>query len=77
MNSEPELLAEGYSRCTWELEPVRDAVKLTIRHEINRTDRKFIEVVSGGWPRILCSLKSLLETGDPLEDTRTWSGRCG
>jgi hypothetical protein len=58
--------AEEYSGCIWELEPVRDAVKPTIRHEINRRDPKFIEVVSGGWPRILC-----LETGEPLEDRRT------
>ena len=28
--------------------------------------------VSNGWPTILSSLKSLLETGDALEDTRTW-----
>jgi hypothetical protein len=25
---------------------------------------KFIEAVSGGWPRILSNLKSLLETGE-------------
>jgi len=31
---------------------------------------QFIEAVSNGWPTILSSLKSLLETGDALEDTR-------
>jgi hypothetical protein len=25
-----------------------------------------------GWPAILASLKSLLETGAPLEETRRW-----
>ncbi len=25
---------------------------------------KFIEAVSGGWPKVLSNLKSLLETGD-------------
>jgi uncharacterized protein YndB with AHSA1/START domain len=59
----PELKAEGYSRCTIELEPMDSAVKLTITHEIQRPDSKFIEAVSGGWPRILSNLKSLLETG--------------
>ena len=59
----PEIKAEGVARCTMELEPVPGAVKLTIIHEIDRKDSKFIEKVSGGWPRILSNLKSLLETG--------------
>jgi hypothetical protein len=28
--------------------------------------------VSGGWPMILASLKSLLETGESLEASRKW-----
>jgi uncharacterized protein YndB with AHSA1/START domain len=59
----PELKAEGYARCVIELEPVKDAVKLTVTHTIDRAGSKFIEAVSGGWPRILSNLKSLLETG--------------
>jgi uncharacterized protein YndB with AHSA1/START domain len=59
----PELKAEGYSRCVIELEPVPDAVKLTITHTMDRAESKFIEAVSGGWPRLLSNLKSLLETG--------------
>jgi uncharacterized protein YndB with AHSA1/START domain len=59
----PELKSEGYSRCTVELEPLAGAVKLTISHVIDRAESKFIEAVSGGWPRILSNLKSLLETG--------------
>jgi uncharacterized protein YndB with AHSA1/START domain len=60
----PELKAEGYSRCTVELEPIGTAVKLTITHEMDRSGSKFIQAVSGGWPRILSNLKSLLETGE-------------
>jgi uncharacterized protein YndB with AHSA1/START domain len=60
----PELTAEGYARCVMELEPVNGAVKLTISHAIDRADSKLIEAVSGGWPRILSNLKSLLETGE-------------
>lgn len=60
----PELKAEGWSRCTIELEPVDDAVKLTIVHEIDRPGSRFIDAVSGGWPRLLSNLKSLLETGN-------------
>ncbi len=62
-----ELKAEGYSRCTFELEPVveagGDVVKLSITHEMDRPGSKLIEAVSGGWPRVLSNLKSLLETG--------------
>ncbi len=60
----PELRAEGYSQCVMDIEPAGDATKLTITHSIDRDDSKFIDAVSGGWPRILSNLKSLLETGD-------------
>ena len=59
----PELTAEGPSRCAFELEPVHTAVKLTITHTIERTPSKLIEAVSGGWPKVISNLKSLLETG--------------
>jgi uncharacterized protein YndB with AHSA1/START domain len=59
----PELKAEGESRCTMELEPVGTAVKLSITHTIEREPSKLIEAVSGGWPKVISNLKSLLETG--------------
>jgi uncharacterized protein YndB with AHSA1/START domain len=62
----PEIKAEGYGRCTMLLEPVDGAVKLTITHEIEMSGSKLIEAVSGGWPRILSNLKSLLETGEAI-----------
>jgi len=68
----PELHAEGYSRATFELEQQGDMVKLTLTHEIDRKSSKFIEAVSGGWPMILASVKSLLETGESLDATRKW-----
>jgi activator of Hsp90 ATPase-like protein len=60
----PELKAEGPGRSTIELQPVGSAVKLTITHEIDRPESKLITAVSGGWPRVLSNLKSLLETGE-------------
>lgn len=66
----PELTAEGYSRATYELEPQGEVVKLTVRHEMDRPESKFIQAVSGGWPIILASLKSFLETSESLEATR-------
>jgi uncharacterized protein YndB with AHSA1/START domain len=59
----PELKAEGASLCTIELEPGAGAVKLSITHSIEREPSKFITAVSGGWPKVLSNLKSLLETG--------------
>ena len=67
----PELKAEGHARCTMELEPVEDGVvKLTITHAMEREGSAFIEAVSGGWPRILSNLKSLLETGKVVMTTK-------
>ena len=59
----PELNAEGPSLCTIELEPSGTAVKLSIIHAIEREPSKLIEAVSGGWPKVISNLKSLLETG--------------
>ena len=61
-----ELKAEGDSLCTIELEPNGPAVKLSITHTIERDASKLITAVSGGWPKILSNLKSLLETGSPV-----------
>jgi len=60
----PEFKAEGPSRCTFALEPMDGAVKLTSTHEIERPESKFITAVSEGWPLVLSNLKSLLETGE-------------
>ena len=68
----PEANAEGFSRLTYELEKVGDSVKLTLTHEMDRPDSTLIQSVSGGWPHILASLKSLLETGKPLVETTKW-----
>lgn len=68
----PELKAEGYSLCTYELEPAGTAVKLTLTHEIDIPNAKTIAAVSRGWPHLLASLKSLLETGESLVESRTW-----
>lgn len=68
----PDLREEGYSRCVFELQPQGDMVKLTITHEMDKPESKFIANVSTGWPVILSSLKSLLETGEALEATKHW-----
>ncbi len=59
----PELKAEGYTRATFTLEQQGAMMKLTVVHEIDKPNSKIIEAVSNGWPAILSSLKSFLETG--------------
>ena len=64
----PELKAEGDSLCTMELEPNGGAVKLSITHTIDRETSKLIHAVSGGWPKVISNLKSLLEVGTAALD---------
>jgi uncharacterized protein YndB with AHSA1/START domain len=52
---------------TFVLEPYGRLVKLTLTHEGFQQGSKFLDGISRGWPAILSSLKSLLETGQPLE----------
>jgi uncharacterized protein YndB with AHSA1/START domain len=64
MYADGSLMAEGNSRCGYEIEPTGAAAKLTLTHSIERRDSKFIGAVSEGWPMVISNLKSLLETGD-------------
>jgi uncharacterized protein YndB with AHSA1/START domain len=68
----PDLKEEGYSRATFELETTGDTVKLTVTHEMDKPNSKLIDGISNGWPPLLSSLKSLLETGESLVQTREW-----
>ena len=52
---------------TFILEPYGKLVKLTLTQEGFADGSKFFQGISKGWPAILSSLKSLLETGQPLE----------
>ena len=64
----PELIEKlGPTLVTYEIEPAGDAVRLTMTESHDRPLGD--DILSGGragWPAILSSLKSLLETGEPL-----------
>ena len=64
----PALLEKlGPTLVTYEIEPAGDAVRLTLTEAHDRPISD--DILSGGrsgWPAILSSLKSLLETGAPL-----------
>lgn len=60
------------SRVTYAIEPILDDVRLTVTHEDLEPGSKMLEGVSKGWPAVLCSLKSFLETGHGLEMIKNW-----
>lgn len=62
----PSLKNDAPSVVTYEIEPTgKSVIKLTVSH-VNLSAKGF-EDVSDGWPQLLCSLKSLLESGQALE----------
>ena len=64
---DPEMEQEEPSRVTWELEPQDGGVtRLTVVHDRLERSPKTAASVAGGWAYVLSSLKSLLETGQPL-----------
>ena len=65
-NQKPDLTHERSSRVTFDIEPRGKVVKLTVTHDNLDEGGKTFRDISGGWPMVLASLKSLLETGQPL-----------
>jgi uncharacterized protein YndB with AHSA1/START domain len=73
---DPELVAEGFTRVTWEIEEEDGGfAALTVTHELEGAPRHAAQVASraplaqggGGWSWILSDLKTLLETGKSIE----------
>lgn len=63
-----KLTSESRSRVTFDIEPVGDGdtVKLTVVHDGFDPGSPALDMVGEGWPELLSSLKSLLETGQLL-----------
>lgn len=59
-----DVAREGFSRVTWEIEPVGDSCRLLLIHDQLREGAN--EELYGGWPMILSGLKTWLETGELL-----------
>ena len=58
---------DKYSRVTFELQQQADFVKLTCTHDELEPDSAMLKGVSSGWPLVLSSLKTLLETGQGVD----------
>jgi uncharacterized protein YndB with AHSA1/START domain/DNA-binding transcriptional ArsR family regulator len=57
---------ERRSKVTFDIEPVGALVKLTVRHDGFEPGSTVLDMIGQGWPALLSSLKTLLETGEPL-----------
>jgi hypothetical protein len=66
-----DLPDEKTSRVTFELAPFKGQTRLTIIHGEFDGGSRIFEMISKGWPAVLSSLKSFLETGRGLEPS--WS----
>ena len=60
------LAAEPRSKVTFEIKPSGQLVKLTVIHDGFGPGSTLAEMVSGGWPAVISSLKTLLERGEAL-----------
>ena len=64
-----EQAEEPFSRVTWEIESQEGGVtKLTVTHDQLEASPNTAESVAGGWSYVLSGLKTLVETGKPLQD---------
>ena len=61
-----EAREDKHTRVTFLIEPIRGVVHLTVIHDRLEPGSEMLQGITDGWPKVLSSLKSLLETGQPL-----------
>jgi uncharacterized protein YndB with AHSA1/START domain len=59
---------EPRSKVTFEIEQVGQVVRLTVVHDGFDEGSAVLETISSGWPLLMSSLKTLLETGEVLPE---------
>ena len=64
-----EGMAEPPSRVTYELSEQHGATKLVVIHDGFAPDSRVLPAISGGWPQILSSMKTYLESGAAMRMT--------
>ncbi len=57
-----------HSRVTIEIEPIHEVVRLTLMHDRLEPGSEMLQGITEGWPKVLSSLKSLMEVGRPLPE---------
>jgi uncharacterized protein YndB with AHSA1/START domain len=73
-DAKDEARAAAYSRVTLELAQFGELVRLTVTHEEFEVGSDMLRNISYGWPVVLSSLKTLLETGKPMGTTSSRKG---
>ncbi|MFF0740089.1 SRPBCC family protein [Streptomyces sp. NPDC004111] len=63
-----ELAAESRSKVRYEITPTGPTTRLTVVHDGFDADSKVLPLIREGWPVLLSSIKTFLETGEPLPD---------
>lgn len=59
---------EKHSRLTLEFTPFRGVVRLDVIHDRLEPGSDMLESITAGWPKVIASLKSFLETGKALPE---------
>jgi uncharacterized protein YndB with AHSA1/START domain len=77
------MAAEGFTRLTYEIEDGKGGVsKLTVTHDLEGAPKLAVVVggameaqgAGGGWSWVLSGLKTLLETGNPMDEVGVTPG---
>jgi uncharacterized protein YndB with AHSA1/START domain len=66
-----QIASERRSRVTFDIEPDGDLVRLTVVHDHFDPGSRVLQMVSGGWPRVVSALKTMLEELEPPAATFT------
>lgn len=66
-NASQEADPDSYSRVTFDIEEYEEMVRLTVAHDELLAGGGMVKGISKGWPLVLSSLKSFLETGRALD----------
>ena len=64
---DPEIAADRPSRVSWTIAPMGKVSQLLLEHDDFDGETRTYRDSIGGWPVILSGLKTLVETGTPLE----------
>ncbi len=58
---------DSYSRVTFDIQPDNNGVRLTVTHDELEAGSGMATGISKGWPLVLSSMKSFLETGNGFD----------
>jgi uncharacterized protein YndB with AHSA1/START domain len=61
-----EAREEKHTRVTFEIEPIGEVTRLTVTHDRLEPGSEMLHGITEGWPKVLSSLKTLMEAGRPL-----------